>query len=92
MKNIILNDIKYELIENYKEGFNLEELEPAFTDFFEIYDYVVGDYAYSKLRLKGFCKKDNKSFNNINNYENKDKYIKDYCAFECKYFILEKTK
>ena len=54
------------------------------------YDYIVGDIAYSKLRLKGFNKKNNKNFNQINDYKNVEKYIKENCAFDCKYFILEK--
>lgn len=90
MNYIKLNNNEYKIIDNYKEGLNIEELEPAFTSFFDMYDYIVGDYAYSKLRLKGFCKKDNKVFNSINDYENSQKYIKDYCAFECRYFIIEK--
>ena len=92
MKYIILNDNKYELIENYKDAFNLEELEEAFTEFFNIYDYIVGDYAYSKLRLKGFCDLKNKKLNKVNNYNKKNEYLKEYCAYECKYFILEKIK
>lgn len=90
MKNIILNDNKYEVIVNYKDALNIEELENAFTDFFDIYDYVIGDYAYSKLRLKGFCKKSNKKINKINDYANKDSYLNEHCAYECKYFIIEK--
>ena len=58
--------------------------------YYKDYDYIVGDIAYSKLRLKGFNKKDNKNFNKYNNYCNLEKYIKENCAYECKYFILEK--
>lgn len=57
MKNIVLNDCHYEVIENYKNVFNLEELTDKFTDYFETFDYVLGDYSYGKLRLKGFITK-----------------------------------
>ena len=40
--------------------------------------------------LKGFNKKKNKNFNKINDYNNLDKYIKENCAYGCKYFVLEK--
>ena len=43
---------EYKLIKNNKECFNLEEIEEKITDYFKDYDYIVGDYAYSKLRLK----------------------------------------
>lgn len=81
---------EYKLIKNYKDGFDEEMFKERYTSYFENYDYIVGDIAYSKLRLKGFNKKDNKNVNKINNYSNVEKYIKDNCAFDCKYFILEK--
>lgn len=81
---------EYKLIKDNKECFNLKEIEEKITDYFKDYDYIVGDYAYSKLRLKGFTKKSNKLNKSINDFENVDKYIKENCAYGCKYFILEK--
>ena len=81
---------EYKLIKNNKDCFNLEEIEEKITDYFKDYDYIVGDYAYSKLRLKGFTKKFNILNRDINDFENVDKYIKENCAYGCKYFILEK--
>lgn len=91
MKNIIINDAKYEIIENYKDAYNEEETKEKLTDYFNEYDYIVGDYSYDKLRLKGFCDKSNKIFNSVNNFENIKTYITDYCSYECKYFILKKS-
>ena len=90
MKKYLIGDKEYELIENYKEGFDYEEVKKCITEFYENYDYIVGDWAYGKLRLKGFCNKDNKIFNKINDYNNKDNYIKNYCAYDCRYFVLKK--
>ena len=90
MKKYLINDKEYELVENYKEGFDYEEVKKCMTDYYEAYDYIIGDWAYGKLRLKGFCQKGNKLFNNINDYKNKDSYIKDYCAYDCRYFVLKK--
>lgn len=81
---------KYKLIKDNREAFDKELFLQKYTSFFEQYDYIVGDIAYSKLRLKGFTKKGNKLFNKINNYENVDKYILENCAYGCRYFILEK--
>ena len=58
--NKVINNINFKLIKNYKEGFDKEEIENKMTDYFDDYDYIVGDWAYGKLRLKGFCKKENK--------------------------------
>lgn len=90
MKEILINNIKYKIIKDEKNGFNLEETTSKLTDYFYNYDYVVGDWAYGKLRLKGFNKKSNKNFNVINDYNKVDKYINENCAYGCKYFIIEK--
>lgn len=90
MNKIIINEKEYELIKNYKEGFDKESLDNLYTDYFDDYDYIFGDWSYGKLRLKGFCDKDNKIHNNINDYNNLDKYIKEDCAFDCRYFVIKK--
>lgn len=87
---ILLDDKEYEMVHDEKEGFDLEELKNKYTDYFHDYDYVVGDWAYGKLRLKGFYDSENKKANNINNIKNLDNYIKNYCAFNCKYFVIKK--
>lgn len=91
-KNYIVNGKKYKLLENYNNGFDQEQLEIKLTDYFESYDYIIGDWSYGKLRLKGFCNKDNKIYNEINDINKKDNYLKENCAYGCKYFILEKVK
>ncbi len=87
---IEVENIRYKLVKNYRDAFNKDEFVNKFTNFFAQYDIIVGDIAYSKLRLKGFNNKDNKNFNKINDSKNIEKYIKENCAYDCKYFILEK--
>lgn len=89
---ILIDDNKYELIVNFKNGFDLETVKEMFTDYFDEYDYVVGDWAYGKLRLKGFNDKENKNFNAINDVALMKSYIEEYCAYGCKYFVLKKIK
>ena len=90
MKRIVLGEAEYSLEKEYKNGFDLTELTNKYTDYFKDYDYILGDWAYNKLLLKGFCNKDNKLFNSINDYSKIDDYIKEICAYECKYFIIKK--
>lgn len=92
MKTIKINDKDYEVVKDYKDSFNSEELLEKFTDYFEEYDYVLGDYAYNKLRLKGFYDSNNKNATKINDIKNLDSYIKDYCAYDCGYFLIKKNK
>ena len=81
----------YEVIKDYKEAFNEEVFRESFTEFFEKYDYIVGDIAYGKLRLKGFYDKNNKNIKSYNDYSNIDKYIKEDCAYDCSYYIVKKN-
>ena len=87
---IVLNNKKYELIKNVRDGFDLEEMNNKYTEYFENFDYIVGDWAYGKLRLKGFYDPKNKNCKDINNIEKVDDYIKNNCAYNCKHFILNK--
>ena len=43
MKIIEVENNKYEIIKDYKNGFDEEEFINHYTDFFEDYDYIVGD-------------------------------------------------
>ena len=90
MKKIVLNGNEYEIIKDYKHAFEEEEFIEKFTDYFDDYNYILGDYSYDKLRLKGFYHKENKNCKEYNNYEQIQEYLKNYCSYECKYYILEK--
>ena len=89
MKSIKINGTLYTLERNYKDGFDLTEVENKLTDYFDGYDYIFGDWSYGKLRLKGFMEE--KKSNKINNIKFIDDYIKKYCSYECKYFLLKKV-
>lgn len=87
---ICANGINYKLVKDYKDAFNEEEFLSRFTDYFYDYDYIVGDISYGKLRLKGFNLKSSSGFNSINDYSRLEKYLKENCSYDCKYFILKK--
>lgn len=90
MENLVLEENKYEIITDYKNSYNKDELTKKYTDYFKDFDYIVGDWAYGKLRLKGFYNKTNKNCKEINNIENLDKYLKENCAFDCSYFVAKR--
>lgn len=92
MKKVLLDKIEYEVIEDNGDCFNEFEVREKFTDYFCDFDYILGDYAYNKLRLKGFCEKNNKRYNKINDYTTKNKYLETLCAYKCRYFVLKKVK
>ena len=87
----MVNDIEYILLKNYRDAFIEEEFIYKCTDYFYDYDYIVGDIAYGKLRLKGFYDSSNKKAKKINNYNTIDEYLKNNCAVDCKYFIVKRS-
>lgn len=90
MKNVVINDIKYEVLNNVNDAIDIDLLKDKITDYYDAFDYIVGDYAYGKVRLKGFNDKENKNFKPINDIKNLDKYIEQNCAYGCKWFCLKK--
>ncbi len=92
MKKIEINGINYELIRNDDNCFNKDDIVEKVPDYFEPYDYIFGDYAYEKVRLKGYYDSNNKNANSINDIKNLDDYIENYCSFGSKTFLLKKIK
>ena len=89
MKKIEINEIEYEIIRN-DDCINKEVLDEKITDYFDDFDYIFGDYAYDKVRLKGFYDLNNKKAK-INDIKNLDDYIKNYCSYGAKIFLLKKS-
>ncbi|MDD3187197.1 MAG: DUF1027 domain-containing protein [Bacilli bacterium] len=91
-KKIVINDITYELIENYRNAFNKEEFESKYTDYFYDFDYVLGDYSYELLRLKGFYAKNSSKVKDYNDIDNFKMYLSRECSYGCRYFLIKKVK
>ena len=90
MKKIDINGKEYEIIEDVKEAIDKDVLKEKITDYYDEFDYIVGDWAYGKLRLKGFYDSKNKKVQEHNNVKNVSKYIEDKCAYGCKWFEIKK--
>lgn len=92
MKTIELQNNKYEIIRNDKDCFNYEEIKEKVTEYFEDYDYILGDFSYDKVRLKGYYDSSNKKVTKINDYKYIDEYIENYCSYGARVFVLKKIK
>jgi uncharacterized protein YutD len=87
---IQINGIIYEIINDFRNGWKEEEFIKRYSDILNKYDFIVGDWGYNQLRLRGFYENENKN----STYENKKnaigEYIYEYCNFGCPYFVLKK--
>ncbi len=92
MKSVEINGKQYTIERNDGDCFDIDTVKEKLTDYFDDYDYVFGDIAYDKVRLKGFYDSKNKKAKKINDIKYLDDYIKNYCCYGAKVFLLKKIK
>lgn len=92
MKKIEINGYCYDIVRNDQDCFDLESIQEKITEYFDDYDYILGDYAYEKVRLKGYYDSNNKSVKPINDIKGVEDYIKNYCCYGSRIFLLKKIK
>ena len=87
---VVINNKKYELVDEFRDGFNEEALRERFSDILSKYDFIVGDWGYGQLRLKGFFS----DYHPKAPFDSKigalREYLYEYCNFGCPYFVLKK--
>jgi len=79
----------YELLQNEREAFDLAKFESKYLpEYFDKYQYLVGDLSDDILRLKGFSndKKSPVYFHYI------PEYLTESCSYNCRYYILKRVK
>ena len=87
---IIADGYAYELIENVREGFKEDAFIERYSDILSKYDYIVGDWGYGQLRLKGFFDDKNQKSTFDTKISTIQDYLYEYCNFGCAYFIVKK--
>lgn len=92
MKTYEFLGCKYQLVKEDNHCFSYQAVEEKITDYFLPFDYILGDYAYDKLRLKGFYDKTSKNVKEYNDIGNLETYKHDHCAYGANTFLLKKQK
>ncbi|XJS11450.1 YutD family protein [Aerococcaceae bacterium WGS1372] len=83
---------EYKVVVNYREGFQLEEFKNRYQEFFEKFDFIVGDWASDMLRLRGFYQIGTRKVPRDQQIDFLDDYLKEYCNFGAAYFVLGKVE
>ena len=79
----------YELIKNYKEGFDLLAFNERYVDVaFDRYQYLVGDVSAGILRIKGF----NSDPKSPRGFKAIPDYLNESCNLNTAYYILKRIK
>ncbi len=88
---ITIEGYEYELIQDYREAFEEEVFKERYSDILARYDYIVGDWGYNQLRLKGFFDDKNQKATFDTKISTLQDYLYEYCNFGCAYFVLRKS-
>ena len=90
-KNFLIGEQHYRLVKDHREGFNPEKLGERYSEVLSRYDYIVGDWGYEQLRLKGFFRVDNRRAHPDQRIDALEDYLYEYCNFGCAYFVIERV-
>ncbi|SJZ53583.1 Uncharacterized protein YutD [Pilibacter termitis] len=85
-----IGERKYRLVYNHREAFEPEKLGERFSEVLSRYDYVVGDWGYEQLRLKGFFNSTHKKALAEQKIDTLEDYLYEFCNFGCAFFVLER--
>ncbi|MBO8176271.1 YutD family protein [Aeribacillus pallidus] len=88
---ITINNLHYELVEEHRNGFNEEAFRNRYSDILAKYDYILGDWGYGQLRLRGFFDDQNQKATYDTKISTLKEYLYEYCNFGCAYFVLKKV-
>lgn len=85
---MLIDGHPYVLVKNYRDGFRTDKLKERFSQILTKYDYIVGDWGYDQLRLRGFYESGSKKGTPSQNIDCLMDYLYENCNFGCAYFVL----
>lgn len=85
---MLIDGHPYVLVKNYRDGFRTDNLKERFSQILTKYDYIVGDWGYDQLRLRGFYESGSKKGTPSQNIDRLMDYLYENCNFGCAYFVL----
>ena len=86
----LIGEREYKLVANHREGFDAEKLGERYSEVLARYDYVVGDWGYEQLRLKGFFEADDRRAQPDQRIDTLQDYLYEFCNFGCAYFVIKR--
>jgi len=87
----VIDNIRFELVEERGSAYDEEAILERWSDILNRYDYVLGDWGYDQLRLKGFFDDQHNKANFDNKASTINDYLQEFCNFGCPYFILRRV-
>ncbi|GEK29244.1 YutD family protein [Furfurilactobacillus siliginis] len=83
-----INGHPYEVVTNFHDAFDVHKFSDRYSTVLSKYDFIVGDWGFDQLRLKGFYAADKQGAAVSQTVTAIQDYIYEYCNFGCAYFVL----
>lgn len=90
-ENFLIGDRPYRIVQDYRDAFDPERLGERYSEVLSRYDYIVADWGYEQLRLKGFFSDENRKVPVEMRIGTLEDYLYEFCNFGCSYFVIERT-
>lgn len=90
-KMITLDQWQYDILIDHREGFKEEAITARYSEILSKYDYILGDWGYGQLRLKGFFEDTNHKATYDTKISTLQDYLYEYCNFGCAHFVIKKV-
>lgn len=88
--DFLIGEREYKLVANHRDGFDAEKLGERYSEVLARYDYVVGDWGYEQLRLKGFFEAGDRKAQPDQRIDTLQDYLYEFCNFGCAYFVIKR--
>ncbi|MBM6615776.1 YutD family protein [Desemzia sp. RIT804] len=89
---ITINGDQYEIVKDYREAFDARRLSERYSSILDKYDYIVADWGFEQLRLKGFYDNQNRKVPQDKKISQLEDYLYEYCNFGAPYFVLKRLE
>jgi uncharacterized protein YutD len=87
-QQFFINGHPYELVTNFHDAFDVHKFAERYSTVLSKYDFLVGDWGFDQLRLKGFYAAKKRNVPVSQTITALQDYLYEYCNFGCAYFVL----
>ncbi|MCO6543605.1 MAG: YutD family protein [Lactobacillus sp.] len=87
-----INQDVYTVAINQGDNLDTRRLAMRYNAVLRKYDYIVGDWGYGQLRLRGFYDNERPQAKIDQKIATLQDYLLEYCNFGCDYFVLEREQ
>lgn len=87
-QHFVINKHPYTIVADEHGSFDLDRFTDRFSMILSKYDYILGDWGYDQLRLRGFYDSQNPLYHPERRVETIQDYLYEQCNFGCDYFVI----